>query len=502
MVVSAAQYLRVSTEHQHYSLQHQRDVIERYASQRGFEIVATYSDIGRSGVLLRNRPELIRLLHDIVEGNSSYKAVLVYDVSRWGRFQDCDEAAHYEFICRSAGAPVHYCAEGFKNDSSLPDAIFKALQRTMAAEYSREMGARCLGAARRMVHLGFKQGGRPGYGLRRLMVSADGKNKRVLENGELKAVRTDRVILIPGPEEEIQCVREMYRLLIEENRTPYFITRELNRRGVKCPQGKWRVETVCRILSDPKYAGHNVWNRTTGRLGQRRVPVPRSNWIIRPDVFEPVISFERFCQAQQVLAEQKRPFIDEELLQGLRQLRAVNGALSYAGVKNCPDLPSLNTFIKRFGTLRHAFELAGQQYPWTIAARESKEQTRRLHQELIDRLQQLFPTALTAVRRDSADGEFLRLDDRVTVAVLVCPVLRRNGCLTWLADSRYSERKNLFLVARLNADNTGFRDFFVLPAAPRHWIRHRGELQKGKRLCDLQDFGLVARAVAASGCPT
>jgi hypothetical protein len=31
--------------------------------------------------------------------------------SRWGRFQDADESAHYEFLCKSAGIPVHYCAE-------------------------------------------------------------------------------------------------------------------------------------------------------------------------------------------------------------------------------------------------------------------------------------------------------------------------------------------------------------------------------------------------------
>jgi DNA invertase Pin-like site-specific DNA recombinase len=37
--------------------------------------------------------------------------VLVYDVSRWGRFQDIDESAHYEFVCKQAGIKVAYCAE-------------------------------------------------------------------------------------------------------------------------------------------------------------------------------------------------------------------------------------------------------------------------------------------------------------------------------------------------------------------------------------------------------
>jgi DNA invertase Pin-like site-specific DNA recombinase len=124
---------------------------------------------------------------------------LVYDVSRWGRFQDCDEAAHYEFICKSAEVPVHYCAESFLNDDTLPSSMLKALKRTMAAEYSREMGRRVFLGQKRGAELGLKQGGTPGYGLRRLMIGAQAQPERILSRGELKSLRTDRVTLIPGP---------------------------------------------------------------------------------------------------------------------------------------------------------------------------------------------------------------------------------------------------------------------------------------------------------------
>lgn len=126
--VPAAQYLRVSNDHQEYSLQNQTETIQEYAKHHGFEIVQTYSDLGRSGVLLKNRPGLIRLLNDVISGDALFSAVLVYDVSRWGRFQDCDEAAHYEFICKSADVPVHYCAEAFANDDTLPSSIVKAAE--------------------------------------------------------------------------------------------------------------------------------------------------------------------------------------------------------------------------------------------------------------------------------------------------------------------------------------------------------------------------------------
>src|SRR5437762_38353 len=102
-LIPAAQYLRMSTEHQQYSLANQSAAIQEYAGRNGFTVVKTYSDAAKSGVVLKNRLGLRQLLKDVMEGNAEYQSILVYDVSRWGRFQDADESAHYEFLCRSAG---------------------------------------------------------------------------------------------------------------------------------------------------------------------------------------------------------------------------------------------------------------------------------------------------------------------------------------------------------------------------------------------------------------
>ena len=101
--VRAAQYLRMSTDNQRYSLQNQSEAISIYAASRGFEIVETYVDAGKSGLTLKGRNGLKSLLSDVVSGKATFAALLVLDVSRWGRFQDTDQAAHYEFICREAG---------------------------------------------------------------------------------------------------------------------------------------------------------------------------------------------------------------------------------------------------------------------------------------------------------------------------------------------------------------------------------------------------------------
>ena len=47
-LVPAAQYVRMSKDLQEYSIENQRDAIQRYAAQRGFVVVETYADAGRS----------------------------------------------------------------------------------------------------------------------------------------------------------------------------------------------------------------------------------------------------------------------------------------------------------------------------------------------------------------------------------------------------------------------------------------------------------------------
>ncbi|WP_327196223.1 recombinase family protein [Sphingomonas sp. SRS2] len=138
--VRAAQYVRMSTEHQKYSTENQAEIIAQYAARRGFEIVKTYEDSGKSGLRLDGRLSLQQLIADVRGGQTDFKAILVYDVSRWGRFQDADESAYYEFICREAGIAVQYCAEQFENDGSLSATIIKSMKRAMAGEYTPPRG--------------------------------------------------------------------------------------------------------------------------------------------------------------------------------------------------------------------------------------------------------------------------------------------------------------------------------------------------------------------------
>ena len=49
----AAQYLRMSTEHQQYSIDNQADAIRKYAEAQGFEVIKSYIDEAKSGQVRR-----------------------------------------------------------------------------------------------------------------------------------------------------------------------------------------------------------------------------------------------------------------------------------------------------------------------------------------------------------------------------------------------------------------------------------------------------------------
>jgi DNA invertase Pin-like site-specific DNA recombinase len=245
-LVPAAQYLRMSTDHQQYSLDNQADAIARYAAAHGFHIVKTYSDAAKSGLRLKNRNGLKQLLKDVVDGKKEFRAVLVYDVSRWGRFQDSDEAAHYEYICKSSGVPVHYCAEMFDNPVGGPLAlILKALKRTMAAEYSRDLSTKVRAGLLRLAKMGYKLGGTAPYGLRRMLLDKQDCPKQLLAFGERKSLANEHVTFVRGPANEVAIVQRIFREFADERRSVNAIASRLNQDGIPYLQDRtWKGNTL------------------------------------------------------------------------------------------------------------------------------------------------------------------------------------------------------------------------------------------------------------------
>jgi DNA invertase Pin-like site-specific DNA recombinase len=206
----AAAYVRMSTEHQKYSTANQLRTISEYAANNELSIVQVYSDEGISGLHIRKRFGLQKLLSDVVRGDAKFDTVLVYDISRWGRFQDPDQSAHYEYLCRMSGVDVVYCAELFQGDYSPMAAVYKSIRRVEAADFSRDLSVRIFKAACHLASRGHSLGGRPKYGLRHVLVGDDGKpiKKLVPRSTRLTGCHA---VLAPGPPKEVRVVQLIFR---------------------------------------------------------------------------------------------------------------------------------------------------------------------------------------------------------------------------------------------------------------------------------------------------
>ncbi|MGO9516750.1 MAG: recombinase family protein [Candidatus Korobacteraceae bacterium] len=506
LLVRAAQYVRMSTEDQQFSIDNQKAAIQDYADRHRFLIVKTYADAGKSGVIARNRPALRELLKDVVGGNSGYKAILVYDVSRWGRFPNSDEAAYYEFLCSRSGIPLHYCAESFTNDSTVSSSLLKALKRSMAAEFSRELGEKVFRGKTRIVQLGFWVGGPAGYGYRRLMVSAEGKRKQVLKWGEHKSLTTDRVILVLGPRLEVKRVREMFSMALDGLGCTA-IARELNRSGKFKSSGKaWYSRDIYNIVTNPKYAGCNVWYRRTQRLRETRLAVEPQHWISKPAAFAAIIDLETFDRTQAAMPRRSDSlWSDEEILKKLRRLLASKGYLSESLILRTRGMPATSTLHKHFGNYRQLYEAVGYQLPpYDLYRGEPAEPSMRLRRKLVKQLGEIFPEHVRVTSLPKSDRSILEVDHSFIASVLLCASYQRAGKQRlWVVHRQNAaERDHITLLCKVSPGKHRIVSYHLVPRVDVPGRTHKTRLydddpllQMGIPLKTLSGFYAAAKTL-------
>jgi DNA invertase Pin-like site-specific DNA recombinase len=496
LLIPVAQYLRMSTDEQKVSLSYQAAAIERYALKHGFIISTTYEDSGKSGLTLKRRKGLTQLLQDVVGGRNTFRAVLVYDVSRWGRFQDTDESAHYEFLCKSAGVPVHYCEEPFTNNTSSPAVVMKTLKRIMAAEYSRELSERLSRTKKILTERGFRVGGAAGYGLRRMLLSPEGARKRLLAHGEVKDIRTGRIILVPGPAHEVKTVREIFRLRVSRRKSADAIAAHLNRKCIPHPGVPWNGGHVREILENPKYVGWATWRRTTGLLGARSVTVPPTQWIAKVGAFESVVEQETYDKAQRILKNSTLNKSNDELLAGLRALLVREGRISEHLIDHSPDLPVSATYIRRFGGMRQAYALIGyKEFRNIPGMRETKLRLRKVRHSVFTQILRIFKNQEIALQERGGSRQALSFYDGVKVSVSICRCVNYGFGSRWIVPVNRFERDYQTLICRCTPDNKSLKDIYLVPRVDSSCktgflIReHDPWLGRGKRIRDLSLLG-------------
>ncbi|HPC51807.1 MAG TPA: recombinase family protein [Verrucomicrobiota bacterium] len=465
----AAAYVRMSTEHQQYSTSNQMDVIREYAKRRGMQITTEYSDEGKSGLNIQGRDSLAQMIKDVQSGAVLFTNILVYDVSRWGRFQDADESAYYEYICRQAGVAVHYCAEQFENDGSPVSTIVKGVKRAMAGEYSRELSTKVFQGACRLIQMGYKQGGTAGYGLRRMLVDQSGERKAVLKIGEQKSIQTDRVILVAGPAEEVAIVRGIYRDFLG-GKLESEIAASLNAQGILTDFGRaWTRGTVHELLTNKKYIGNNVYHRTSFKLKQKHVVNPPDRWIRADGVFEGIVEPELFFKVREIVLARSQRLTDDEMLEKLRGALKQHGRLSGIIIDEAEDLPSSAAFQHRFGSLVAAYRLIGYNPGIDYSFIETNRKLRKRHPEIVAsvvrRVQELGGAATWDEKK-----ELLHVNGELRVSIVLCRHISTPGGFSrWVVRLDAGLKPDITIAVRMDATNEAIRDYYLLPGLDMTW---------------------------------
>lgn len=461
-VIPVAEYVRMSTDKQDCSVANQQAAIATYASAHHMVVTRSYVDEGRSGLDVCGRPALQQLLSDVQNHCLGCEAILVLDVSRWGRFQNVDEAAFYEFLCTQHGIQVIYVAEPFPEGQGPLQSVLKSLKRSMAAEYSRELSAKVFAGQVRLVREGFAMGGPAAYGLRRMLVDSSGKPRCILKPGERKSIATDRVRIVPGPSDEVSLVRWMFKQSAA-GVSIQGIAERLNKRGKTNPRGQpWSASTINDMLDDQRYIGTMVFGR----------PNPRG--LIKPDpresprrpifverAFPAIVSSDLFWAAKTQRELRAKKLTDEELLDALRALWTREGHITTNLINADRRAPTVQAYIRRFGSLRAAYRRIGYIQERDLSFGDIRE-----------RIQPWLRSVIACVREALEDdgstviqeGRMLRIDETWSVSFHLMQSSRvGRGRIRWVVPRL---RSNADILVGIRMDVGGERplDYLILPA--------------------------------------
>jgi DNA invertase Pin-like site-specific DNA recombinase len=457
----------MSTEHQRYSIAHQEIALCTYAEVHGLTVLRTYIDSGKSGLSFRGRPALQQLIEDVQQGDCPFGVILVYDISRWGRFQNSDESAYYEQLCVRSGVEVIYCQETFTNDMGPMASVLKSIKRAMAAEYSRDLSAKVSHAHRHHAELGFHQGGTAPYGFRRMLVSHLGLSKGILETGMRKSLQGDRVTLVAGPKSEVAVVRRIYREFIVDRFNTRKIARGLSSDQIPAP-GKfgWQHYLVEGVLKNETYIGTAVYNRTSKRLSSGCSVNSSVKWIRRERAFEALVSREDFAAAAARIDARRCKIDNETMLAILHVLKAANGKVSSDIINRQPGIPRSGQYAKRFGGLVGAYRAAGleltRDYDFVGQDFRSCDIRDRVLLQVVDILE-----GSGGKVRTNAGQRNLIVDETWSLAVKIVRPAHTfpYGARVWRPQFKPSQRADLVLVARRCREDDQIHDYCLLSRA-------------------------------------
>ncbi len=450
---SVTYYRHSMQESQENSIPIQREHVREWAQEHGIEIIKEFADYGKSGLSIEHREQFSDMLDNWVKKRDDFDYVLVFDVSRWGRFQDTDLSAAYSAECKKHGKTVVYTSIGMPRDDDPLYPVYIGFERFRAAQYSRELSGKVFNGCKKVAEQGFRPGGTPPYGLRRLLLDEAREPVQVLKPGQRKSIQNQRVTLTPGGEEEVKVIRRIFTEFAKDRKQEREIADGLNRDGIPSPgKALWDAGKVRHILTNELYIGTMVYNKTSQRLLSPSRRNPKEEWVRTSGAFEGIIPKELYWQAQEIFEERRRRYDPVHMLERLKHISREHGIVTRNLVNADLESPSACSYAKRFGSMDMAFQKTFE---------DALEQTRTV---VISHLRKIADQV-------EEHSDFIVLNESFTV--LVQPsVPVPYGYYTYWA-FRPDQRSVVDITLGVPVSNSGKYDILGYLAMPRLVMPHR-----------------------------
>ena len=304
----AIAYLRKSTDLQETSLEQQKENILHFARTHSIKVIEFFAEEA-CGESVEGRPQFRRMI-ECCKSKELFQYVLVYDVSRWGRFENPKEAVYWEVEAEKAGRRVIFISEGFKEES-IGTSITNFVKSAEASEYLKNIRRQ---TTRGMIYYakdGYWMGGRPPYGYNRAIVES-GRIIEVLPEGKQKNIKGQKIKLVIN-KEQARIIRIIFIMFTKQGMSVNSIVGHLNQSNYPPPRGHmWSKSSIWRILHNDAYIGTLIYNRENGhkRHGKHKYN-PQDKWIIVENAHEPIIPKELW---EMVKSRTKQAFLGGRFL--------------------------------------------------------------------------------------------------------------------------------------------------------------------------------------------
>ena len=309
------------------SIQHQKDMLSKYADENGFSFTSYYVDDGYSGTNF-NRPSFQKLIEDIEDGKVGI--VIVKDLSRLGR--EYLKTGYYTEIFFPQNN-VRFIAINDNVDTLDGDNDFAPFKNIINEFYAKDISNKIKAAMRTKALNGDCLTGMAPYGY-----SKDPNDKTKLI-----------------PDEHADHVRMMYQMALEGHSCGEIATK-LTKMGLLIPKAEnyvrngkkdcesypkypdlWLKATVKSILLNPVYTGKTVALRYTNRSfkDKHRIERPESEWIVTENTHEALVSQADYDTVYKRLSVKCRDKVE-------------NPDNIFRGLVKCADCGKLHGFSKRY----------------------------------------------------------------------------------------------------------------------------------------------------------